>query len=415
MLVQRKNITQRLSDLKCCIIIPTYNNEKTLQRVINGVLAYTADLIIVNDGATDSTPTILQNYSSIEQIHFKQNQGKGSALRAGFKKAEQLGYEYAITIDSDGQHYPDDIPVFITALEQAEDKNLLLIGARNMTQEGVPKGNSFGNKFSNFWYRFETGIDLQDTQSGYRLYPLKSINEKKYFTTRFEFEIEVIVKAAWNGVTVRNVPIKVLYDASERVTHFRPYKDFARISVLNTYLVLIALLYIKPRDFFRTLKKKGFKRFLLENVFQHQDSPIKKSLSIALGVFIGIAPFWGFQTVLALGLAAIFKLNKAIAFTFSNVSIPPFIPLIIFGSLKLGQLIMGGETIFFQDINEGFDVGTNVLQYVIGSFALASIMAILSGGLGFILLRFFGNAEKRSLTPTLPAELLSSNDLHEKI
>lgn len=415
MLDPHKNITQRLSDLKCCIIIPTYNNENTLKRVIDGVLHYTSDIIIVNDGATDSTPTILQDYTSIEQIHFKQNKGKGSALRVGFKKAEQLGYEYAITIDSDGQHYPDDIPVFITTLEQAENKNLLLIGSRNMTQEGVPKGNSFGNQFSNFWYRFETGVDLQDTQSGYRLYPLKSINEKKYFTTRFEFEIEVIVKAAWNGVTVQNVPIKVLYDASERVTHFRPYKDFARISVLNTYLVLIALLYIKPRDFFRTLKKKGFKRFLLENVFQHQDSPIKKSLSIALGVFIGIAPFWGFQTVLALGLATIFKLNKAIAFTFSNVSIPPFIPLIIFGSLKFGQLIMGGETIFFQDIGEDFDVGANILQYVVGSFALASIMAILSGGLGFILLRFFGSTEKRSSSPTLPAELLSSNDLHEKI
>ena len=97
-----------------------------------------------------------------------------------------------------------------------------------MTQEGVPKKSSFGNKFSNFWFWFETGIKLEDTQSGYRLYPLKTI-PKNYFTRKFEFEIEVIVRSAWNGVAVKNVPIKVLYDPSERVSHFRPFKDFTRI------------------------------------------------------------------------------------------------------------------------------------------------------------------------------------------
>lgn len=386
---QTSRINQQLIDLNCCIIIPTYNNEKTLRRVIDGVLDYTKSILIVNDGATDSTPLILKNYPALEQIHFPKNQGKGSALRAGFKKAEELGYDYAITIDSDGQHYPDDFGVFLEALEQAENKDTLLIGARNMTAAGAPKGNSFGNKFSNFWYWFETGISLQDTQSGYRLYPVKKINEKNYFTTRFEFEIEVIVKAAWNGVDVKNVPIKVLYDKDERVTHFRPYKDFARISVLNTYLVIVALLYIKPRDFFRSFKKKGLKQFLLENVLHHDDSPVKKSLSIALGVFIGIAPFWGFQTVLVLGSAAVLKLNKIIAFTFSNVSIPPFIPFIIFGSLKMGQLVMGGESILFHQVDANFSVAAHLMQYVVGSFILASLMATLFGGLAYVGLDFY--------------------------
>lgn len=382
-------ITQQLSNLNCCVIIPTYNNEKTLQRVIDGVMVYTKSIIIVNDGATDSTPILLKKYPFLEQIHFTQNQGKGSALRAGFKKSEQLGYDYAITIDSDGQHYPDDFGVFFEALEAAENKDILLIGARNMTKAGAPKGNSFGNKFSNFWYWFETGISLQDTQSGYRLYPVKKINEKKYFTTRFEFEIEVIVKAAWNGVAVKNVPIKVLYDEAERVTHFRPFMDFARISVLNTYLVIVALLYIKPRDFFRSFKKKGLKQFFLENILQHDDSTVKKSLSIALGVFVGIAPFWGFQTVLVLGLATLLKLNKVIAFTFSNVSIPPFIPFIIYGSLKLGQLVMGGESILFAQVDADFSVAAHLMQYVVGSFILASLMAVLFGVIGYLGLDFY--------------------------
>jgi glycosyltransferase involved in cell wall biosynthesis len=100
-------------------------------------------------------------------ITLPENQGKGNGLKTGFRKAKELGYDYAITIDSDGQHYPDDIPVFVEALLQ-EKEDVLLIGNRNMSQDGIPKKSSFGNRFSNFWFWFETGIKLEDTQSGYR-------------------------------------------------------------------------------------------------------------------------------------------------------------------------------------------------------------------------------------------------------
>ncbi|EPR70014.1 glycosyl transferase, family 2 [Winogradskyella psychrotolerans RS-3] len=253
-----KDITShhKLNSLQCCVIIPTFNNPKTLKRVIEGVLNYTENIIVVNDGSTDITSKILEDYSQLEQIHFEENKGKGKALRAAFKHAESLGYVYAITIDSDGQHFPEDIPVFIEALEASEDKNLLLIGARNMSQKSVPKKSSFGNKFSNFWYWAETGIKLQDTQSGFRLYPIQHLKNLKFYTSKFEFEIEVIVKSAWSGTVVKNIPIEVLYDEDERVSHFRPFRDFTRISILNTWLVILTLLYIKPRDFFRKLKKK---------------------------------------------------------------------------------------------------------------------------------------------------------------
>ena len=98
-------------------------------------------------------------------------------------------------------------------------------------------------------------VKLPDTQSGYRLYPLLHL-PKCYFTGKYEFEIEVLVRSSWRGVQVSSLPIRVLYDPSERVSHFRPFWDFLRISFLNTFLVLIALLYIKPRDFLRQLKKK---------------------------------------------------------------------------------------------------------------------------------------------------------------
>src|SRR5690606_9702810 len=107
---------------------------------------YTENVIVVNDGSTDSTSEILANFPEIQQIQLSKNQGKGNALRQGFKLADSLGYHYAITIDSDGQHFPNDIPVFIDALEIEENKEILFIGARNMAQIGVPKKSSFGNK-----------------------------------------------------------------------------------------------------------------------------------------------------------------------------------------------------------------------------------------------------------------------------
>ena len=378
---------QKINDLKVCVLMPTYNNDRTLKRVIDGVLEYTDNIIIVNDGATDTTSQILKEYSQLEQIQIPKNKGKGNALRVGFKRAEELGYHFAITIDSDGQHFPEDISVFVEKLENSETKNLLLIGARNMDQESVPGSSSFGNKFSNFWYKLETGIDLDDTQSGYRLYPLKEINKIKFYTTKFEFEIENIVKAAWRGITVKNVPVKVLYDENERVSHFRPFKDFTRISILNTWFVLVTFLYIKPRNLYRKFKAKGIKKFFTEDLLGSHDTPIKKAKSISLGVFIGLTPFWGFHTVLVIFLAIFFKLNKAIAFAFSNVSLPPFIPFVVLFGLQTGALVLGEDKSFsIEDFNGNFELLKSLKTYIVGSFIFATVASVISGLIGYFTL-----------------------------
>ncbi|MCS3532383.1 DUF2062 domain-containing protein [Chryseobacterium sp. JUb7] len=369
---------------KICVLIPTYNNEKTLRRVIDGVLEYTDSIIVINDGSTDSTLNILTEYSQITIINLPENKGKGNGLKTGFRKAKELGYHYAITIDSDGQHYPDDIPVFVKALLD-EKQEVLLIGNRNMSQDGIPKKSSFGNRFSNFWFWFETGIKLEDTQSGYRLYPLHKI-PKKYFTPKFEFEIEIIVRTAWRHIPVKNVPIKVLYDPAERVSHFRPFKDFTRISILNTILVTITLLYIIPRNFVNNFKKKSFRKFIQEDVLESDGSNRIKAFSIALGVFIGFSPFWGFHTLLVISLSVLFKLNKVLAFVASNVSLPPFIPFIIAAALYLGAPFVHGESnILSQELNFEL-VKNNLLQYVIGSAILATTMSVISGVATFLFL-----------------------------
>lgn len=259
------NCAEQLKALNCCVIIPTYNNDQTLHKIIEEVKEYTSiqldknhslsHLLVVNDGSTDQTAEVLAQHPSIMQLSYTPNEGKGIAMRRAFAYAIEKGYDYAITLDSDGQHYAKDLPTFVDALQQ--HPNAIVIGSRNMGQEHVPTKSSFGNKFSSFWLWVETGIRLADTQSGYRLYPIKAIKDFSFVTGRYEFEVEVLVRAAWEGIELLCVPIDVYYPpAEERVSHFRPFKDFFRISVLNTFLCLLAFFWFRPRMLFRRLKKK---------------------------------------------------------------------------------------------------------------------------------------------------------------
>jgi uncharacterized protein (DUF2062 family) len=339
----------------------------------------------------DETDQLIKGYSFVKTISYPKNVGKGWALRKAFAYATELGYQFAITIDSDGQHFAKDLPAFINCLESAQDA--IVIGSRNMDQSSVPGKSSFGHKFSNFWFKVETGIDCPDTQSGYRLYPLLLLKELKFVTRKYEFEIEVLVRAAWKGVKIDSIPVSVYYPPRElRVSHFRPFKDFTRISILNTILVIITFLYIKPRNFFRILlDKKKINRFLNEHLFHPHHSDSVKAASIALGIFMGIIPLWGFQMLVAVFLAVLLRLNKALVLIASNISIPPMIPLIIFGSYKLGAIWMGdhpGHLEFSRNISLE-SIRNNLRQYILGSTTLAILAGSIIGLLAFGLLKLF--------------------------
>lgn len=377
---------------KVCVIIPTYNNARTLGGVIRDVSAYTRHIIVVNDGSTDETADVLRDFKDVQLISFPQNNGKGLALRKGFEFATSKGYRFGITIDSDGQHFAKDLPGFIEKLK-ASDGNILIIGSRNMDQESVPGKSSFGHKFSNFWFRVETGIRCPDTQSGYRLYPLHVLKDMRFFTRKYELEIEVIVRAAWKGVKFDAVPVTVYYAPREkRISHFRPFRDFTRISILNTILVFITFLYIKPRNFFRTLTdKKKFRQVIQEHLFNPSQSDQLKAFSIAFGVFMGIVPIWGFQLMVGIFLSVLFRLNTALVIIAANISIPPMIPLIIFLSYKMGALWMGNDVtpfVFSSDITLE-SVKNNLSQYIFGSITLAVVAGFFFGFLSWILLKLF--------------------------
>ncbi len=372
-----------------CVLIPTYNNRGTISQVVRDVLTFTSNVIVVNDGSTDGTNELLDAFPGLQVLTYSPNRGKGWALRQGFRLAADAGYRYAISIDSDGQHFAKDLPLFIQDLIANGDG--LVMGARNMEQSSVPGKSSFGNKFSSFWFRVETGIKLPDTQSGYRLYPVHLLSKKKWITRKFEFEIEVLVRAAWSGIPIRSVPVTVYYPPpGTRVSHFRPFKDFTRISILNTVLVFITFLWIKPRDFFRLIfQKKKLKELLRSQLFNTGQSDMLKSSSVAFGVFMGIIPIWGFQLVAAIFLAVVLRLNKALVIIAANISIPPMIPLIIFLSYKMGGWWMGDRVMTLNfDRNISLEtIKANLEQYIYGSITLAIIAGLLAGLVAWIFLK----------------------------
>ena len=388
------DIKAQLKAHKCGVLIPTYNNSGTIKQVIESAKAYCDDVFVVNDGCTDNTAEILSATEGIHVAGYEKNCGKGTALKTGFKAMTELGFEFAITMDADGQHKAEDIPLLAQHL--GDEKKILVAGVRNIdTQEGMPQKNGFANKFSNFWFKVETGTDFPDTQCGMRLYPIAEMSKHHYFSTKYEYELEVLVRSVWQGIKLIAQPIHVYYPpAEERVSHFRPFKDFSRISVLNTILVTVALLYVKPRDFIRSLSWQKVKDFINNHIIHAPYSDAKITASVGLGVALGILPIWGFQIIAALALSQLLRLSRTITVLCSNVSIFPLTPFVIWAGYAVGSLITGGNAIpefdfdKFKNAKEiANTLATDAYQYIAGSIVLALAAAALASLITWVCLR----------------------------
>lgn len=230
---------------RICVVIPTYDNAGTVMDVVERARKYIKDIIVVDDGSTDATPALLSAADGITVVTHERNRGKGRALLSGFAKAREMGFGSVITIDADGQHYPEDLPLFVEAAQRMP--GAIIVGSRGFGHKHMAAASKFANRFSNFWFAVQTGIRLPDTQTGYRLYPLRELHGLGLITSRYESELELLVYAAWHAVPVRHIDVRVHYPRPEdRVSHFRPGLDFTRISVLNTCLTIAALVYGYP-------------------------------------------------------------------------------------------------------------------------------------------------------------------------
>lgn len=251
-------ITVGVEENEVCAVIPTYQNAKTLLQIVADVHRVVDTVFVVDDGSNDGTAALLDKATGNERpekvLTHPKNCGKGAALKTGLTYARQQGFRYAVTVDADGQHRADDIPALLKAVE--EEPDALAIGSRGLQHENMPAKSTFANRFSNFWFALQTLQRLPDTQSGLRVYPLRRLHGLRWMSARYEAELTLLVFSAWAGVKLLPVPVSVYYPPrDQRVTHFRPGRDFTRISVLNTLLCFLMVVYGWPRILCRQIAR----------------------------------------------------------------------------------------------------------------------------------------------------------------
>ena len=214
---------------KFAIIIPVYNHGNAVAAVIKKALPLNLPVFVVDDGSSDSTRENIASLSGIQLLRHDENKGKGAALLTGFAEASKIA-DWAITIDGDGQHHPEDALNLINALPAGHRP--IMVGMRiGMAGKHVPWTSRFGRKFSNFWVIVSGGPRLRDSQSGFRIYPLPEAMHLGVIARRYQFEVEILVRARWKGIPVIEAPVNVDYAAAgERISHFRPFVDFMRNS-----------------------------------------------------------------------------------------------------------------------------------------------------------------------------------------
>jgi glycosyltransferase involved in cell wall biosynthesis len=222
------------------IIIPVYNHADEIVSVVKEALALDMPIIVVDDGSTDSTYDRIKGITGITILRHGVNRGKGEAIITGFKAASDTS-EWAITIDADGQHHPEDCLNLIKMIP--EGKRPIIVGKREgMYTAEVPWSSRFGREFSNFWVRTSGGPAIRDTQSGMRIYPLPETLELPVTARRFQFEVEILVKASWKGIPVIEAPISVTYQPGEkRVSHYRGFVDFMRNAATFSRLIFMRI------------------------------------------------------------------------------------------------------------------------------------------------------------------------------
>jgi len=218
-------------NMRAAVIIPVYNHSRQIGEVVRRALKLGLPVFVVDDGSTDSTARIIGTTSGVSILRHSTNLGKGAAILTGLTAAMEKDCNWAITLDGDGQHNPEDAGGLLSVVNVGE--RCIVIGKRlgMADNKNVPWTSRFGRKFSNFWVWVSGGPWVEDSQSGFRLYPIPEVLQLDVVARRYQFEVEILVKARQHGIQTKETPVKVVYQArEERISHFKPWLDFWRNS-----------------------------------------------------------------------------------------------------------------------------------------------------------------------------------------
>ncbi|MDD4181359.1 MAG: DUF2062 domain-containing protein [Victivallaceae bacterium] len=369
-------------------VIPVYNNSATVKNVAMECRSIMKQVLVIDDASTDLESdffTALET-ADIHYIRHERNQGKGGAMLTAIRYLSDLNADYLIGIDADGQHYPADLVKFLDVLHQSESKNgeadLLLAGYRDFNTPNVPGSSRFGRKFSNFWVKLETGVSFSDTQCGFRAYPVRAISKLNFICHGFGFDVEVLTRAIWGGLKLQEIPVKVTYaPRGEHLTHFRPFTDNFKMSMLHTHLVGLRLLPFKPRQIVKNTTSKDLSifrspRMFFKHLLQENTTPPLLATSAAVGTFLAILPIPGFHMLLILYVCLRMKLNKIMALAIQNLFMPPFTPFLC---IELGYFMRHGQ--FLTELSMQtvvYEMHHRLLEWLLGSLFIAPLFAAIA-------------------------------------
>lgn len=376
--------------VKPLIVIPVYNHGKTLRYVAQRSLKF-GEVLIVDDGSTDNGLETVRDLD-LKIVSHKINSGKGQAILTAAQKAEELGKTHIITIDADGQHFPEDIPVFLAAIKK--NPEAIFVGSRNFEGQNVPGASKFGRSFSNFWLRIQTGTKLSDVQSGFRAYPVEIFPVIKTSERRYAFEVEILVKSAWAGYELRDVPIEVFYpETSERISHFNVLKDNIQISLLNTRLTMRSFIPVPHRQYDKNDEGKVTPIHPLRSLrilLSKNETPLNLAISGAVGMLLGTLPLIALHSIAIILFCGFFRLSKITGLAVSQLCIPPLVPALC---IEAGYFMRHGY--FLTEISLqtlGYEALERFYEWVLGSLVLAPLFALVIGitiyTMAFIVKRF---------------------------
>jgi uncharacterized protein (DUF2062 family) len=326
------------------------------------------------------------------QVHaHTQNKGKAAALKTGFAAAADAGYTHAITIDTDGQHDPEEIPVLLEAARA--NPSAYVLGFRDDTRPDYPAKSRIGRRISNFFIRIESGLRVRDSQCGMRVYPLRLVQIVRCRAGHFGYEAEIITRAGWSKCPVVEVPIVTRYlPAGERVSHFRPWLDTVRGMAMHVRLVFRALAPW-PHPKYETQTTWRRREPLAEAIWRWlnpiqawrevrsgQISRGELSAALAAGVFIANLPVYGFQTILSLYTARRLHLQPVAVVAGSHISIPPVAPFLVAAAIGIGHLILHGTWPSAHFLHEGWSkvAGSLLLDWIVGGIAMGFALALIT-------------------------------------
>jgi len=367
-----------LSKPEILVVIPVYNHAAKVCKVVQTAIRGGWQVLVVNDGSTEDILPQLHDIPC-EIYSLPVNQGKGAAIRAGANWAKERGFQAIITVDADGQLNPDEAHLLLSAAQKQWP--CIVIGARRMDQTTVPKASIFGRNFSNFWVRLECGLDLPDTQSGFRLYPVAELLSLPIHTKRYDFEVEVLVRAAWSGLPINSVEVSVDYPVKgERISHFHQIKDNFRLTVLHTRLVIRAL---NPLPHKKTTKSNFDKSSisilhpirLIKQVCREYDSTFQLAIASWMGIFLGALPLLAVHTIVIIYVSHKLHLNKVAAVAASQLCAPPVVPIIC---IQFGYLMRTGG--FLTEISREtliLQIHQRLWEWFLGSLVVGPVLGVI--------------------------------------